>query len=385
MQSTSSIKRILAEPENRSLVIGLLKADPPPSRNALAKELCRSLDLRDSKGKWQMTTTSKALRELEAQGLWLLPKPLFSGPGQWNPIRLNQPVPLPTDVPEWVQDLRGLRLLLVEDQEHQRIWNALMLSEHPLKDCRLVGRQLCYLIGSDHGWLGGLGFGSAALHSQGRENWVGWNHCQRGEHLERVINMNRFLIRPLVKDLEDLQRRVGVKPPVVSALSPESGLDGAGWAEHEFGDCELGDERLTRRLVKIVSDQAAQPSGSYSQAAGGNRHDLKGYYRFLNNPNPDLDVDTLLEGHRARTIRRMSQESTALIVQDSSDSKALRKPRRSPRSFPTPESLISQIGRGTCLSSLTFAARRRAERPNSWFAPRMIALWKKRTRSFSPN
>jgi len=61
-------------------------------------------------------------------------------------------------------------------------------------------------------------------------------------------------------------------------LSPESGLDGADWAEHEFGDCELGDERLTRRLVKIVSDQAAQPSGSYSQAAGGNRHDLKGYY-----------------------------------------------------------------------------------------------------------
>ncbi len=115
-------------------MIGLLKADPPPSRNALAKELCRSLDLRDSKGKWQMATTSKALRELEAQGLWLLPKPLFSGPRQWNPIRLNQPVPLPTDVPELVQDLRGLRLILVEDQEHQRIWNELMLSEHPLKD-----------------------------------------------------------------------------------------------------------------------------------------------------------------------------------------------------------------------------------------------------------
>ena len=73
-----------------------------------------------------MATTSKALRELEAQGLWLLPKPLFSGPRQWNPIRLSQPVPLPTDVPELVQDLRGLRLLLVEDQEHQRIWNEFM-------------------------------------------------------------------------------------------------------------------------------------------------------------------------------------------------------------------------------------------------------------------
>ena len=132
MQSTSSIKRTLAEPENRNLVIRLLKADPPPSRNGLAKELCRSLDLRDSKGNWQRATTSKALRELEAQGFWLLPKPLSSGPRQWNPIRLNQPVPLPAAVPERVQDLRGLRLIVVETEEHQRIWNELMLSEHPL-------------------------------------------------------------------------------------------------------------------------------------------------------------------------------------------------------------------------------------------------------------
>ena len=56
-----------------------------------------------------------------------------------------------------------------------------------------MGRQLCYLIGSDHGWLGGLGFGSAALYLQGREDWVGWNHCQRGEHLERVIKYEPFL------------------------------------------------------------------------------------------------------------------------------------------------------------------------------------------------
>src|SRR2546422_3223805 len=57
------------------------------------------------------------------------------------------------------------------------------------------------------------------------------------------------------------QGRVGVQPPTVVALSVESGLDGPGWAEQEFGDCELGDERLTQRLVKMVCDQAAQTSG----------------------------------------------------------------------------------------------------------------------------
>ena len=73
MQSSSSIKQTLATPENTTLVIALLKANPTPNRNGLAKDLCRRLDLRDSKGDWQIATTSKALRELEDQGLWQLP------------------------------------------------------------------------------------------------------------------------------------------------------------------------------------------------------------------------------------------------------------------------------------------------------------------------
>ena len=95
-------------------------------------------------------------------------------------------------------------------------------------------------------------------------------------------------------------------------------MDASGWAEQEFGACELGDPRRTRRLVKIVGDQAAQPSGSYSQAAGGNRYDLKGYYRFLNSEREDLNVESLLQTHRRQTIRRMKHESTVLIVQDTS-------------------------------------------------------------------
>src|SRR5664279_4106146 len=397
MQSTSSVKQTLAEPQNMQLVIGLLKAEVPFTRNGLARELCRRLDLRDPKGDWQMATTSKALRELEAQGLWQLPEPLSRRSPGWHPTRLNHPVPAPLGIPELLEDVRGLRLIEVADEEHLRIWNELMLREHPLKDCRLVGRQLRYLLGSDHGWLGALGFGSAALYLEGRDDWMGWNPSQRSQYLERVLNMNRFLIRPMVrcanlashalalcarqvgedferryglrpwllesfvetptyegscykaanwirvgqtkgrgrngpkyagKSIKDvylyalvqgLQDRVGVKPPTVSALSLESGLEGPSWAEHEFGDCELGDERLTRRLVKIARDQAAQPNGSYAQAAGGHRHALKGYYRLLNHEGPELDPEKLLQNHRARTLRRMSRERTALIVQDSTD------------------------------------------------------------------
>ena len=48
-----------------------------------------------------------------------------------------------------------------------------MFREHPLRDARLVGRQFRYLLGSDHGWLGGLGFGSAALYLEGRDTYLG--------------------------------------------------------------------------------------------------------------------------------------------------------------------------------------------------------------------
>jgi hypothetical protein len=397
MQFSSSIKQKLSEPHNVKLVLTLLNHHPAPSRHSLAKDLCRRLNLRDAKGDWQMATTSKALRELQEQGLWHLPEPRSSGPREWHPTRLNRPVPPPTGLPELLEEMRGLHLLEVVDGEPLRIWNELMMGEHPLRDCRLVGRQLRYLLASDHGWLGGLGFASAALHLAGRDDWIGWNVSQRQQHLERVINMTRFLIRPQVpcanlashvlalcgrrvagdferryglrpwllesfvetptyegscykaanwirvgqtkgrgrngshhagkslKDVylyplvDDFQNRVGVKPIEISALSPEEGLDGPGWAEQEFGDCQLGDKRLTRRLVKMVRDQAAQPQASYAQASGGHRHHLKGYYRLLNNPRPELDIESMLQTHRAQTLRRVKNESTALLVQDTTD------------------------------------------------------------------
>ena len=397
MQFSSSIKQQLSEPHNAKLVLNLLQQDPAPSRHSLAKDLCRRLNLRDAKGDWQMATTSKALRDLQEQGLWHLPEPRSVGPRGWNPTRLNRPVPPPTALPEVLAEVRGLRLVEVTDDEHLRIWNELMTREHPLHDSRLVGRQLRYLLASDHGWLGGLGFGSAALHLAGRDDWIGWNVSQRQQHLGRVINMTRFLLRPQgrcanlashvlalcgrrvgedferryglrpwllesfvetptyegscykaanwirvgqtqgrgrngshhagksIKDIylyplvDDFQDRVGVKPVVVSALRPEEGLEGSGWAEQEFGDCQLGDERLTRRLIKMVCDQAAQPQASYAQAAGVHRHHLKGYYRYLNNPMPELDLESILQTHRAQTLRRMKQESTALLVQDATD------------------------------------------------------------------
>ena len=63
----------------------------------------------------------------------------------------------------------------------------------------MVGAQIRYLIGSEHGWLGGLGFGASAIKLGDRDQWIGWDTDQQRQHLHRVIGMSRFLIRPSVR------------------------------------------------------------------------------------------------------------------------------------------------------------------------------------------
>jgi hypothetical protein len=55
-----------------------------------------------------------------------------------------------------VGDVAGLELILVEQESQMRIWNELMIREHPQGAGPLMGRQIRYLIGSAHGWLGGM-------------------------------------------------------------------------------------------------------------------------------------------------------------------------------------------------------------------------------------
>ena len=130
-------------------------------------------------------------------------------------------------MPKSVEEVLGLKLVEVTTEEETKISNELILREHPLHECRLVGRQLRYLVASDHGWLGAIGFGSAALYLEGRDRWIGWNTSQPMEHLPRVVNMNRLLIRPKVRCqnlashvlslctqrvAEGFERRYGVRP-----------------------------------------------------------------------------------------------------------------------------------------------------------------------------
>jgi len=87
----------------------------------------------------------------------------------------------------------------------------------------------------------------------------------------------------------------------------------ADWAEEEFGNVKLGDERLTKRLVTIARDFYARPQAAVPQACR-TRANTKAVYRFFDHP--ETDMDTLLSQHNAATVNRCKAESVVLAVQD---------------------------------------------------------------------
>lgn len=400
METQNQIKRTLGQPENIDRIRRRLTGPEVPGRTALAAELCRDLNFFDPVGNAQLGTCAKALRDLERQGHFVLPASARAPQKQRSPRRLLDPVPLPVNVPDSVGEVDGLQLVLVEGEEHLRLWNEMMIREHPWGAGPLVGRQLRYLIGSEHGWLGGLGFGASALQLRDRDRWIGWDRATHRVHLHRVVGLCRFLIRTearchnlaswvlgrcmdrLPSDFEaryglrpwlvetfvepghlgtcfratnweqightqgrgrqdrenayeesvkeiyiypldrSFRTLLGVPPPLDtnSALGVAEGIDGEHWAEHEFGGAQLGDRRLTQRLVASAAALAQSPGRAFCGAVKSDWPAVKAHYRFIDQPDDSaVTMENILAPHRQQTIRRMKSHEIVLAIQDGSD------------------------------------------------------------------
>lgn len=200
MEQQHQLKRTLATPASIETVRRLLADGEHASRSAFTRTVCSHFGFVDPRGRHQTAGCVKALRELERAGHFTLPAVSESGRGKGKSARrMDEPVPPPQGVPELAGDVLGLSLVKVESLDQMRLWNEMMLCEHPQGAGPLVGRQIRYLVKSDHGWLGGLAFAAAALKLADRDRWIGWDDATRGEHLHRVVGMSRFLIRPSVR------------------------------------------------------------------------------------------------------------------------------------------------------------------------------------------
>jgi len=400
---TYSVKQILSDEASIAKINQIMDTQPTYLRADIARYLCNEFEFKDARGKPQIASCLKALIELQTKGLIKLPKPVSVHKNKWAPKRLGNPVPFPINVPQSVDKINAISLILIQPQNHQlmKIFNELICSEHPLGNTRVVGRQLRYLIKSEHGWLGAISFGSCALYLEQRDKWIGWKNEDIIRNRDYVVNMNRFLIRNstncknlasfvlarCVKQLpDDYYSRYGYTPliietfvdtqsyqgtcykaanwilvgqtkgrgrndrnsnfkksikdiylyplsdhfrekmglpekqlPEFQAICPTQGIEKGQWAEQEFGMAELGDKRLTPRLIKIAEDKSLCPGASYLTAANGNRYDIKGYYNFVRSQRELNNFDSILSTHFYRTKQRMKNSECVLVIQDTSE------------------------------------------------------------------
>jgi len=85
------------------------------------------------------------------------------------------------------------------------------------------------------------------------------------------------------------------------------------WAQKELGSAQLGDKRLTKRLVKMAKQFEAQPFASIPQACGS-WADTQAVYDFFDNGK--VECQAMLEAHRAATLERMAEHRLVLALQD---------------------------------------------------------------------
>ena len=212
------------------------------SLGQVADRVCEAFDFRDGRGRWQRASCCRALADLRAAGAVSLPAGQPArGVGGRARVLLH-PVASAVDVPGTVGAVVDLTLELVETDAQRQVWNTLMACEHPRGAGPFVGPQLRYLVGSAHGWLGGVGFAASARWLRSRDAWVGWDDAGRRAHLHRVLGLCRLLVRPgiVCRNLashvlgrvvravgDDCERLYGYRPWLLETFVDETDQTGA--------------------------------------------------------------------------------------------------------------------------------------------------------------
>ena len=91
------------------------------------------------------------------------------------------------------------------------------------------------------------------------------------------------------------------------------------WAETELGTAELGDKRLTKRLIEVAESFSDSPDASIPKATI-NWSSAKGAYRFFDNPK--VTGKKILKAHGESNKKRVEEyveSSIILAVQDTSE------------------------------------------------------------------
>ena len=178
---------------------GIIASEPPPNRRQIAAQSCQVLGWFRPDGRPKEMSCRVALIRLDRLGVIRLPPPLTSnGNGKLHHfgetlVAPDQPISC------GVGRFERIETLPVQSAKASRLWNEVIQRFHYLGYKPLPGAQVRYLIESDRGLLGVIGFGASAWKVAPRDQWIGWSSSQRKSRLHLIVNNARFVLLPWVR------------------------------------------------------------------------------------------------------------------------------------------------------------------------------------------
>jgi len=100
---------------------------------------------------------------------------------------------------------------------------------------------------------------------------------------------------------------------ILAIVSDHSQQEPRDWIEEELGRAQLGDSRLTARLLQMTGQFFEHPQANIPQASGSTKA-AKAAYRFFDNP--DVRWEAILRSHYQATIDRIHNYPTVLVATD---------------------------------------------------------------------
>lgn len=183
--------------KERQMVLEIIRRYKNLTRTELASTLCELLDWTRPNGKLKTVECRQFLESLHQCGILTLPDKQPRKPRKKTVIAKVE-VTDNQSLKGSLKDYRPIRLVRVETAEQRSLWKSLIEHHHYLGYRTPFGAHLRYFIEASKPSpqvLGCLQFSSPAWRMAARDQWIGWSDSTRGQHLQRIINNSRFLVK----------------------------------------------------------------------------------------------------------------------------------------------------------------------------------------------
>ena len=183
-----------------------IKHNNDKSLNKLSELVCEKFNFFDSNSVPRVETCRNVLIKLQKEYELQIPEARVCNRDSYALPKLDHNVELAIDLPNNAAEIKNLELVKVDTEDDRRLWNTIIDQNDPLGNIKMIGKNLHYLVKSDNGLIGAIGYCTINQNLRCRNEFLGIKSDDGKEYCKHVIKMYRFFV--VNSDCKDLKEYV---------------------------------------------------------------------------------------------------------------------------------------------------------------------------------